>query len=145
MHGFKLTWGPGAQEIYNALSREITLRTEPRATGIAQPGARESGADGDRSGGRRSAGMVTAEDMAWGRDLELVSSSMLCEGIEKYMTEQLRHQALCQKIMDKMQAGERGEVGEFSDRGLRRLLHRYIKQPRDYDDAMGWLVNCGQR
>lgn len=141
-HGFKMTWGPGAQEIYKALSAEIDSETNPERRQLRDRVTDQAVRLATIRAGGDLRGTIEAADIAWGRDLALASSAMLCEGVDKYMTEELRHGALCRKILEKLEAGENGVAGEFSDYNLRRHLSRYISKGADFGGAITWLANC---
>jgi len=114
-------WGPGGREVYQALGRHIEsreadesflARTAEMAVRLAT--IRAIGIDQD-------APAVTAEDMAWGRDLALWSAERMIAETGRFMSENDR-QAEQQMVLGLIEAGGAEGKGRITQAELTRKI-----------------------
>jgi hypothetical protein len=136
----KLEWGPGAHEIYTALSKrtddeqdEQQRKLKGRAAEIAIRIATI------RSAGRGSSA-IGADDMQWASDLATLSAETLCTGVAKHMVVPLEFAEMCPEMIRRVR--DRG--GEVSERDIKRSFEKHAKRGGDIDGALRHLVESGQ-
>jgi hypothetical protein len=136
----KLEWGPGAHEIYTALSKltddeqdEQQRKLKGRVAEIAIRIATI------RSAGRGSS-TISADDMQWACDLATLSAETLCAGVAKFMVVPLEFSEICPEMLKRVR--DRG--GEMSERDIKRSFEKHVKRGDDINGALKHLVESGQ-
>src|SRR5262249_6018898 len=136
----RLKWGPGADGIYRALSQEIDNETGPRQrelkSRVAEMAVRLATI---RAAGRGST-EVDCDDIAWGRNLSIASAEMLCDGVERYMANELQFSKICPEIIVRI----RNNGGLMSRRDVLRSFQRHVKRGVDIDAALRHLIQSEQ-
>jgi hypothetical protein len=138
--GIRLPWGPGAKEIYTALSKrtddeqdEQQRKLKGRVAEIALRIATI------RCAGRDSS-TISADDMQWACDLATLSAEALCTGVAKHMVVPLEFAEICPEIVRRVR--DRG--GEMSERDIKRSFEKHVKRGADIDAALKHLCESGQ-
>ena len=83
---------------------------------------------------------VNRDDMAWGRDLAVLSADMLCDGVAKYMRVPLDFSEICAEIVARIR--KRG--GKMRLRDVLRSFEKHVKRGTDIHAALSHLVDSEQ-
>jgi len=136
----RLQWGPGAKEIYTALSKrtddeqdEQQRKLKGRVAEIAIRIATI------RCAGRESS-TISADDIQWACDLATLSAETLCAGVAKHMVVPLEFAEMCAEMVRRVR--DRG--GEMSERDIKRSFEKHVKRGDDINGALKHLVESGQ-
>jgi hypothetical protein len=132
---YKLSWGPGAFELYQQFNKSIRSEPDDRVLELRirapEIGVRLATI---RACGRLSE-TVDVDDIEWAIELARASADRLCAGVaEHVMPEGL--DGLCEKIMEVVLR----KNGVCSERDIFRSVRRRIKRANDLDAALGYLV-----
>ena len=130
----KLTWGPGAVELYREFNRSIRSERDDRVLElrIRAPEMAVRLAT-IRACGRLSK-KVDVQDIEWAIKLAQSSADMLCAGVAEHMVPE-GLDGLCEKIMEVVHR----KNGECSVRDIFRSVRRRIKRGTDLPVALAYL------
>ena len=136
----RLSWGSGADSVYRALSQNIEKEIRPQhrdlKSRVAEMAVRLATI---RAAGRGST-EVDCADIEWGRDLAVASAEMLCDGVERYMANELQFSKICPEILVRI----RNNGGRMARRDVLRSFQRHVKRGVDIDAALRHLIEAEQ-
>lgn len=135
-----LRWAPDAKEVYSRLSQLVDNEPDPQTqklkSRVPEMAVRLATI---RAAGRFSE-TISFEDMEWARDLALVSSDMLCEGVLKHMTVPFEFAEICPEIVRRV----RTAGGRMTLRKILRSFEKHVKRGADIKSALRHLCESGQ-
>jgi len=138
--GIRLQWGPGAKEIYTALSKRTDdEQDEQKKKLIGRVPEIAVRIATIRCAGQGSS-IISVDDMQWGCDLATFSAETLCTGVAKFMVMPLEFSEICPEIVKRVR--DRG--GEMSKRDIKRSFEKHVKRGIDIDLALKHLLESEQ-
>jgi hypothetical protein len=138
---FRMSWGPGAEEIYDAIREDVEQETDERRRELSWRSPEKT----VRVATIVAAGcldtVVSQEHMDWARDFVLKSDHTLIAGVNEYMEEEkLEFSELCREIIRRI----RREGGAMTRRELGRSFQNNVRFKRDIEAALEQLVETDQ-
>jgi Protein of unknown function (DUF3987) len=133
----RLTWGTGAEEVYNTvrierenevdeLRQELCVRTAEKIVRVATIVA-----------AGKFMNLVTQADMEWARDCIITSDDTLYTGIQEYMIEEKKDfSELCREIIRRI----RKKGGALTGSEIKRSFQNNVRYKREIDDALDHML-----
>jgi hypothetical protein len=131
-----LPWGPGAKDLYDALSKRADGEQDEQRRKLKGRMAENAVRNATIRAAGQFSKIVSAADMQWACDLTTLSAETLCTGVAKFMVVPLEFADICPKIVRKVV--EHG--GEMSRRDLLRSFERQVKRGDDINGALRFLL-----
>jgi hypothetical protein len=138
---FKLAWGPGAEEIYDAVREQTEQETDERRQELSGRTPEKSVRIATIIAAGCFSTTVNRDHMEWARDWALQSDQTLIAGVNEYMEEEkLAFSELCREITKRI----RKEGGSKSRRDILRAFQGNARYKRDLKEALDHLVESDQ-
>ena len=139
---FRMGWGPGAEEVYDAVRVSIEQETDERKRGLFQRTPEKTVRVGTTVAAGCFSKTVNRDHMEWAHEFVRRSDEALLAGVEEWMEEEkLQFGDLCREIIKKVKR----EGGRIRRRDVGRAFQGNVTYgSKEYRDALGHLVETEQ-
>jgi hypothetical protein len=141
---FRLAWGPGAEEVYQAIKEQVEADTDDRRKILFSRAPEKAVRDASTIAAGCLDKFVQRKYMELTRDWTLASDESLWQGFLEYGDEEkLDFSNLCREIIRRVRRVLR-EGGKMTERKLKRSFQNNLKRKQDLDIAIDQLVETNQ-
>lgn len=138
---FRMTWGPGAEEVWNAIREQIERETDERRRELFWRSPEKTVRVATVAAASYFATTVSREHMEWAREWILSGDNTLYAGVTEFMEEEkLEFFALCRKIIRRF----RLEGGSMTLREIKRSFQNNLRYKKDLASALEQLTETEQ-
>jgi hypothetical protein len=138
---FKLDWGPGAKEVYDAFRQEIECETDERRKELSLRSPEKAVRVATDVAAGCFAKHVARDHMEWGVHYVRQSDETLLVGVNEYMEEEkLEFSELCREIIRRV----RHAGGSMRKREIGRSFQNNLRYKKDLTSALDHLEETGQ-
>src|SRR6516162_763362 len=149
---FRMGWGPGAEEIYDAVRQGVERETDDRRRELFWRSAEKTVRIATIVAAGCLSKTVNRDHMEWARQLVMKSDETLLAGVQEYMEEEkLEFGELCREIIRRVKreggSMSRRDVGRSFQNNLRfgPELRRAIDHLVDTEQLIEWKEETGGR